>query len=189
MSTGDSRTIKINDRRLSVRVVKNCALDDRIIFWLVFMAIICFVVLSTLIMPKEISELFFFSPHAFGHHKCFCIIFHSRRSEPTTPSFAIRLGTAFVWSLASLIAYKLGLQFQQKMFCDKNVIAWLSQVTSTSFLWKFNDLSGRVNWKGNLIKPNWKPIEKCLMNFIITSTSDEFSKPFLCRLQAFFIAI
>lgn len=56
----DSHTIKINDRRLTIRVVRNVCVRCRIIFWLVFMAIICFAALKTLIMlsPKKFPNFF-----------------------------------------------------------------------------------------------------------------------------------
>lgn len=67
--------------------VRDATLDDRIIFWLVFMAIICFVILSTLIMLFRATErnfrTFFL---AFWASQMFWIIFHSRRPRQLHPA-------------------------------------------------------------------------------------------------------
>lgn len=96
-------------RQLKLMIVDWLSASSKV-FWLVFMAIICFVVLKTLILLSTKKFWVFF----FGHFECLWIIFHS---SPTTPIslFLFEVLLVFCLSLMTLV-----LQFLRQMFHDKN---------------------------------------------------------------------
>lgn len=132
MSTGDRQTIKINDRRWSVRVVKNvCARRDarrsyNILACLYGNHLFCHIEHINNAVPCDRKKFSNFFLLAFWASQMFWIIFHSRRPRQLHPTLLdIHSGTAFVWSRALVIAYNSGLQFHRSMFSDKREVATL----------------------------------------------------------------